>query len=572
MGNTADHNVQNESEDSNTIEDYDEKKDEYIYKEDNEYCAQESIVHGDGDHRQSITESDRKEEYIIKCIGQLETNYKYIERGYDQKPSWGTATVFYTNNQKPQKCYVITAAHNAAKQIFECKECNKFTDIKTITKYGSFINKNCKHCSSVKLRTKTIHATKIQFRRREIEINTSNKNEDGDIVRYSFGDNRKCYQCKCEYIHYLYDIHPFPKSGYDWSVLSFVNSDEYNYPKYCKNIRMECKMNEMKNKKLSTFYIFGYPMQEIEKRYKMFGDQSTACNYDVLSFKRTKQLFFKQQEIDTSGGQSGSAIWYKAHNNKHNIGDTIIFAIHSGGSDKHKYNVATLIDDFILMKVEQLRIHDEITNSKTYKNGNKYVGQSNMEGKRHGYGKYIWSSEAEMYEGQWKDGEKHGYGKYQYACGDIYEGMWKNDKKNGHGKFTFQREAGTAEVFAGVWSNNVKNGRGVYFYANGDVYDGGWKDNKRHGKGKVRFADGSSYIGQYRNDRRNGKGKYVYPNGDIFEGSYEDGLKNGHGIISYANGDKFKGGFKDNKPHGAATYIYADGTQCEYTYSNGNKM
>ncbi len=59
------------------------------------HCLQESIVHSDGDKRRAITESAQNEEYIIRCIGQLQIDYKYVEHEYEQKHSeWGTGTVY----------------------------------------------------------------------------------------------------------------------------------------------------------------------------------------------------------------------------------------------------------------------------------------------------------------------------------------------------------------------------------------------------------------------------------------------------------------------------------------------
>eukprot|EP01084_Bolivina_argentea_P274031 466936_1 len=252
----------------------DEKKQLYDFKHEDEDCNQESIVHGDGDHRTGIIESDHKEEYIIKCIGQLESNFKYTNHGYESKSSWGTGTVFYSNNQQTQKCYVITVAHVVQKKVFECNNCSKYTDNNRYT---------CDQCN-VQLTKKIIKATNIRFRRREIERNTSHTNEDGDTVHYSFGDNRKCYQCEYEYVHYLYDTNVFTKSGYDWCILSFINTDGYNYSKYCRNIQIKNEFNKASNKQLVRFYIFGYPLIDSTNTNKMFGDQSTSNNYCVKIF------------------------------------------------------------------------------------------------------------------------------------------------------------------------------------------------------------------------------------------------------------------------------------------------
>eukprot|EP01084_Bolivina_argentea_P065151 118771_1 len=87
-------------------------------------CFQEPIVHVDGDKRIPIFESEYKQEDIIKCIGQLQSDFKYIQNEYEQKGStWGTATVFKILNNK---CYLLSAAYNITKQIKKCKKCMKY--------------------------------------------------------------------------------------------------------------------------------------------------------------------------------------------------------------------------------------------------------------------------------------------------------------------------------------------------------------------------------------------------------------------------------------------------------------
>eukprot|EP01084_Bolivina_argentea_P247253 413694_1 len=155
-------------------------------------CFQEAIVHDDGDKRHKITESAQNDEYIIRCIGQLQADYKYIQHKYEQiGSSYGTGTVFQTKNAK---CFVITAAHNIRKQIKECQNCTNYMENKQeIIK--------CIHCGHHALVSKMISATSIQFKRREIKKHVSvYDEEEKETIHYEFGDNRKCYMCKCEYI------------------------------------------------------------------------------------------------------------------------------------------------------------------------------------------------------------------------------------------------------------------------------------------------------------------------------------------------------------------------------------
>eukprot|EP01084_Bolivina_argentea_P112606 200822_1 len=82
--------------------------------DDESNCGEESIVHDDGDHRDPIIESPHNNEDIIRCIGQLESDFQYIQHEYEQKGSqWGTATVFKTLNNK---CFLLSTIHNIRKK------------------------------------------------------------------------------------------------------------------------------------------------------------------------------------------------------------------------------------------------------------------------------------------------------------------------------------------------------------------------------------------------------------------------------------------------------------------------
>lgn len=62
----------------------------------------------------------------------------------------------------------------------------------------------------------------------------------------------------------------------------------------------------------------------------------------------------------------------------------------------------------------------------TYTNGNKYWGET-YNGKRHGYGIYIWEN-GNMWFGPWKDGIRNGYGAYfDITAHTIQSGKWIED-------------------------------------------------------------------------------------------------------------------------------------------------
>jgi hypothetical protein len=57
-------------------------------------------------------------------------------------------------------------------------------------------------------------------------------------------------------------------------------------------------------------------------------------------------------------------------------------------------------------------------------------------GSPHGHGKFKFSEDDSLYEGEWRDGERHGTGTELYADGSQYTGAWNTGKQNGNGVFT----------------------------------------------------------------------------------------------------------------------------------------
>eukprot|EP01084_Bolivina_argentea_P220272 373338_1 len=222
-------------------------------------CLPQVIVHGDGDHRLPIIESEYGDDDIIKCIGQLEVNFEYSEKQYKLK-GWGgsTATVYTVTKNR---CFVLCAAQAVTRRIKECKNCGKYYEFDTTT-CSDCNKKKKKNCNDYELEKRVIDATSIRFIRRVIKSSVSFS--DDEEKKLQFGDARRCYECKYEYIDdkykdCLYCIDNGVKSGYDYCVLSFINDDNYNYPKFCKRITVKNEIHALKNGDILRFNIYGYP-------------------------------------------------------------------------------------------------------------------------------------------------------------------------------------------------------------------------------------------------------------------------------------------------------------------------
>lgn len=83
-----------------------------------------------------------------------------------------------------------------------------------------------------------------------------------------------------------------------------------------------------------------------------------------------------------------------------------------------------------------------------------FEGETNADGKKHGWGKLTWD-DGDCFEGEFQDDEKI-KGTFRWSSGDTYEGQWKND---------------------------LMHGQGNYLYADGRSYSGWWEKGYRHGLG-----------------------------------------------------------------------------------------
>ncbi|KAL4493143.1 hypothetical protein ABPG72_003228 [Tetrahymena utriculariae] len=155
----------------------------------------------------------------------------------------------------------------------------------------------------------------------------------------------------------------------------------------------------------------------------------------------------------------------------------------------------------LFKKIFQLQ-NDEESKSKhkkmiNYDNNEKYEGQTNKQGARHGQGMMHYNN-GDKYEGEWYNNLRQGQGKQYYYNGDFYTGSWNKDKKEGHGQYFYSNN----ERYEGDWYNDQRHGKGKYFYRNGDIYEGSWIKGKKEGKGKMTYYNNEEYDGDWLNDKK----------------------------------------------------------------------
>eukprot|EP01084_Bolivina_argentea_P158440 275996_1 len=295
---------------------------------------QEALVNNT-DLREPIHELGNKsfrETSIIQCIGQLEMQYIYLQKGNYKVTTKGTGTVIKMKNNgmfSSATAIVLSAAHNVRHTVWEC--CNQYFE-----QFDQNRNKitNCKKCLKLldkNTDTVIIKATSTVFKRRTTS-------------RSGFGTMEQRYDCIIEYLDESnYKHFPYPKSGYDWVLLSFIDKGNY-YWENCKNIEIKA-VNLIKDPKYTEFMIIGYPG---EKKDQMWGMIKKGNTVQYKMSYKTMHFYLMHKDIDATPGQSGSPI-VTLKNKK-----AIIWGIHVGGNQIYKYNIGTIITQNMLYHINNI--------------------------------------------------------------------------------------------------------------------------------------------------------------------------------------------------------------------------
>ena len=164
-------------------------------------------------------------------------------------------------------------------------------------------------------------------------------------------------------------------------------------------------------------------------------------------------------------------------------------------------------------------IKESVQTTKTYSNGNKYVGEF-KDGKYNGQGTFT-HLDGTKYVGEWKDGKQNGQGIITSPNGQKYIGQWKDGEFNGQGA----RTGLDGNKYIGEWKNGKQYGQGIFTWPDGQKYVGEFKDGVSDGQGTKTYNDGSKYVGDWKDNKFNGQGTYTFPNGEKYVGEFKDGEK-----------------------------------------------
>lgn len=177
-----------------------------------------------------------------------------------------------------------------------------------------------------------------------------------------------------------------------------------------------------------------------------------------------------------------------------------------------------------------------------FANGDNYSGNF-VDGKKEGYGIYIWNTSNIQYYGEWKNDKMHGYG-YVVTNGETTQaGVYTDSKLTTDLFIDYKNGKVTGDNCLG----NCTNGFGSLQYDNGNVYTGIFINGKSTKVGSLKWKKFNSfYVGQFdANEQTHGTGMYVNTS-YIYFGNITNGALTGKAVkTDKITGKDTYGEFKD---------------------------
>ena len=93
--------------------------------------------------------------------------------------------------------------------------------------------------------------------------------------------------------------------------------------------------------------------------------------------------------------------------------------------------------------------------------------------------------------------------------------------------------------YVGETYRTTLHGTGTMIYPDKGKYHGQWKYSHRDGIGTMEYADGSKYVGEWVRDLPNGSGTFINPEGIAFTGKFKDGIPHGKCVMQDLDGRKY---------------------------------
>ena len=190
----------------------------------------------------------------------------------------------------------------------------------------------------------------------------------------------------------------------------------------------------------------------------------------------------------------------------------------------------------------------------------KYIGEFDFDGKKHGEGTYIWEGIGEV-TGKFENDQLPSYGKFLQYDEFEYIGEMKNRDGQFNGKGV-QINLVTKDKLEGEFKNGALNGYGVLIQNDGSTFKCNWKNSLKHGKGTLVNAF------FFRSGEENGE-EFIVDGGPL-SGEYKDDLPIGEFYWEMTSGRKYVGEINKNGVfHGKGILTHPDGSMEKGIWENG---
>lgn len=199
-----------------------------------------------------------------------------------------------------------------------------------------------------------------------------------------------------------------------------------------------------------------------------------------------------------------------------------------------------------------------------------YSGQTDSQGRNHGFGSYTRyrsDSVVEHYDGMFEHGYRHGYGVYTEPSGLRYAST--------AAMFSVARArilGPTARELRAFSSTAKPKGRGTSTGPAGQHYVGGVGHGRPDGKGIYTEPDGKRYEGMFLGGAKNGRGVQTWPQSKHYDGGWRDNQFSGGGVLSNMQGERYDGTFETGLMHGRGVYTWPDGGRYDGVFDTGRRV
>jgi len=232
------------------------------------------------DCREKLTKYDE----TSMCIGQLSMTF------LDRVNAVGTATLVKTGCGKDATFFLMTCAHNLHHNLFEFAT--------GLTFYRALFEGDTESCD-------------------KIEVNE--------------------FYISKEYLRLLKENVSDVFTGHDWAICLVEQDPKFFEMKIPDLLQLNFTNDKLKEKNQIT--ITGYPG---EKKFRPYHQWTMTGNISAIKRKKNNALVMLYDNIDTTGGQSGSPV----------ISNCKMVGIHCGGTSK--VNGATIISSFMKEQIKNV--------------------------------------------------------------------------------------------------------------------------------------------------------------------------------------------------------------------------